>query len=161
MVNFDVAQHSHRVSPNCITPCLIELQERCNQVKQVNYRVLHAICGAHRILVATGPAGGHPDIHQASNGRGRAVLQAKVPHRTGNDPYQAEYSPKQRCRRRPIQLSYTATAGAAAACFQDFRTGSTSFANRRMEASAFAYGMPPKRNDVERSKSPRTARRSS
>jgi hypothetical protein len=42
-----------------------------------------------------------------------------------------------------------------------FSTGSTSFANSRIEASAFASGIPPNRNELFSSKSPSSSRRAS
>jgi hypothetical protein len=43
---------------------------------------------------------------------------------------------------------YAATPAATFAGVQVFRTGMTSLANSRIEASAFASGMPPKRNEL-------------
>jgi hypothetical protein len=58
-------------------------------------------------------------------------------------------------------VSSTVFPDAGSEGFQLLSTGSTSLAKSRIDVSAFASGMPPKRNELESSKSPSRARRAS
>ena len=64
-------------------------------------------------------------------------------------------------RQRSQACAATLAVSTAAAGCHPFSTGSTSFANSRIEASAFANGIPPNRNELFNSKSPSSSRRAS
>jgi hypothetical protein len=84
---------------------------------------------------------------------GEEVYAGRPSHHVGNETPARHPSGHQACT--------AAGAVSTAAGPHPFSTGSTSLANSRIEASAFASGIPPNRNELFSSKSPSSSRRAS